>query len=107
MPLTSTSLAPLISTPFCARAPFTPFESITTLRGFFGLPISRTKAFLRPAIFTPSWYVPAATLMVSPFFALFTAFWIVLKQRLPFLHTFRVCVWAGRFVGLPGSLGGG
>src|SRR3954469_25495446 len=107
MPATSTLSAPLMSTPFCAAAPLTPFESITTLRGFALFPISRRYAFLPPLIFTPSWYVPAAILIVSPFAAAFTAFWIVLKQPLPCLHPFSVCVWVGRLPGLPGSVGGG
>src|SRR3954454_16337969 len=107
MPLTSTFGALLISTPFCAPAPFTPFESMITLRGAFGLPTRRRYAFFEPLIFTPSRYVPAAIFTVSPLCAAFTAFWIVLKHFLPFLHTFSVCVCFGRLPGFPGSVGGG
>src|SRR3954453_12445618 len=107
MPLISTLSALLTSTPFCAAAPFEPFMSITTLRGFFGLPIRRRYAFFCPVIFTPPLYLPAATLIVSPLCALSIAFWIVLKQPFPFLQTFSVCVCDGRLPGLPGSVGGG
>src|SRR4051794_15227364 len=107
MPVTSTFGALLTRTPFWAAEPFTPFESMITVRGLLGLPTSRRYAFFEPLIFTPSWYVPAAIFTVSPLCAAFTAFWIVLKHFLPCLHTFSVCVCFGRLPGLPGSLGAG
>src|SRR3954453_11275210 len=103
MPLTVTLFAPLMKTEFC----FFLCASITTLSGLRGLPMSRRKAFFLPLIFTPSRYLPFAILIVSPALALFTAFWMVLMQCLPCLHTCSVFVCDGRLLGPPGFDGGG